>query len=146
MGNICRSPTAEGCFRQHVNQAGVANLFSIDSAGTIAAHCGESADSRAQDAARSNGVDLGNICARQISANDFYEFDYMLAMDSANLTHLTKMRTENAEAKLSLLLPWSDDLQNSDVPDPYYGGVSGFEQVFHMINISTLALFEKLSV
>ena len=144
MGNICRSPTAEGCFRKHLANNDLLNRFEVDSAGTIATHAGEQPDPRSRATASSKGIDLSFIKARQVVAGDFHLFDYIIAMDSDNLNNLKRLQDNNSTAKLSLLLSWDDNTDVSDVPDPYYGGSSGFEDVFNLLDRATLAFIKKI--
>ena len=132
MGNICRSPTAEGVFRRQVISAGLENRIRIDSAGTHSYHVGHAPDLRSQAAAAARGYELGNIRARQIVQQDFAEFDYILAMDEDNLAELKRMVPHEYRAKLGLFMKYSVRQAGSEVPDPYYGGLESFEQVLDM--------------
>ena len=122
MGNICRSPTAEGVFRYHAEQAGLADRLEIDSAGTHAYHVGEPADRRARAAAERRGMSLDGICARRVSAQDYERFDYIIAMDEDNLARLQDGAPEEHGARLHLFLEFANG-SDVEVPDPYYGGV-----------------------
>ncbi|MEM8983087.1 MAG: low molecular weight protein-tyrosine-phosphatase [Pseudomonadota bacterium] len=132
MGNICRSPTAEGVFR-----ARVPNLAAwlIDSAGTHAYHVGEPPDPRSIAAAAERGYDLTPLKARRVADDDYFRFDLIIAMDGDNLANLTARMPDGATAKLALLSDYSanPDLRGRDVPDPYYGGARGFDRVLDMI-------------
>lgn len=139
MGNICRSPTAHAVFRQQVLEAGLADQFEIDSAGTHAYHIGNPADSRATATARQRGIEMGDLRARQTSAADFTHFDYILAMDGDNLHLLKASCPQGEEHRLSLMLEWTAGW-GSEVPDPYYGGDTGFEHVFDMLTDACAAL------
>lgn len=132
MGNICRSPTAEGVFRRQVTAAGLANRIRIDSAGTHDYHIGHAPDLRSQAAAAARGYELGNMTARQITQQDFAGFDYILAMDRDNLTELSRVAPRELGAKLELFMDYSTRRDASEVPDPYYGGPEAFEQVLDM--------------
>lgn len=138
MGNICRSPTAEGAFRQAVTEAKLEDHFYIDSAGTHAYHVGEPPDPRSVDAALKAGIDIRNLRARQLTTSDFVEFDYILAMDSDNLElaqQVAGKAQDNANqklAQLSLFLSFAPDL-GQHVPDPYYGGSQGFQKVIELV-------------
>lgn len=143
MGNICRSPTAEAVFRRIVEEAGLADVIRIDSAGTHAYHVGNPPDRRAQEAARRRGISLAEIRARRIAETDFEEFDYVIAMDRENLSLLTQQAEERFHERLSLLLEHVD-LDVDEVPDPYYGGASGFERVLDLIEGASGPLLEKL--
>ena len=133
MGNICRSPTAEGVFRQRVEQAGLIKQISIDSAGTHSYHVGSRPDARAQKAAEIRGFDLSRLSARRISKNDFLKFDYVLAMDSDNLMDLLSYCPSEMSDKVHLYLDYSKNYAEKDVPDPYYGGKKSFEYVLDLV-------------
>ncbi|MEL6300285.1 MAG: low molecular weight protein-tyrosine-phosphatase [Pseudomonadota bacterium] len=145
MGNICRSPTAEGVFRHLVEQSDLLPEFEIDSAGTHAYHVGDSPDPRSQAKAAEYGVDLSSQRARRVTESDFREFDYILAMDSDNLSALERIRPEDASANLSLLLSHGPDHGYAEVPDPYYGGARGFELVYQLVYDACQGLLQKLS-
>lgn len=136
LGNICRSPTAEGVMRSLIDREGLADEIETDSAGTGAWHVGSAPDARASAAALSRGVTLGGT-ARQVVAGDFEEFDLILAMDGANLRDLQLLaHGEEQEAKVRLLRefdPAAAELVEIDVPDPYYGTPGGFDEVFEMV-------------
>jgi len=132
-GNICRSPTAEGVFRRMVDDAGLANVIEVDSAGTHAYHIGELPDPRSQAAARKRGYDLSSCVARQVKAEDFREFDLILVMDWENLAALQQMCPKIYQHKLMLLMRFSNEFEEATVPDPYYGGPEGFAKVLDYI-------------
>ncbi len=132
LGNICRSPTAEGVFRQRVRAAGLEERIRIDSAGTGDWHVGKAADVRTRRAARRRGYDLDALRARQVCREDFSRFDLILAMDRSNLQNLQAMRPENSPAELDLYLR-RYALAEDEVPDPYYGGEEGFERVLDLL-------------
>jgi protein-tyrosine phosphatase len=132
MGNICRSPTAEGVFRQVWAQHAPACRLEVDSAGTHAYHIGEPPDRRSQAAARSRGIDLSMLRARQVRADDFAAFDLILAMDRDNLRQLQRICPPALRSKLGLFLDFAADLPVDEVPDPYYGGEAGFETVLDL--------------
>lgn len=144
MGNICRSPTAEGVLRQRLIDAGMAHRVIVDSAGTHGYHVGERPDPRAQAAAAARGYDLSRLIARQVSRQDFHDFDLILAMDWANLTHLERMCPPQHQRKLRLFLSYSRRYPNHEVPDPYYGGRDGFEQVLDMVEDAADGLIDRL--
>ncbi len=133
MGNICRSPTAEGVFNHLVNELGTQDRFHLDSAGTHAYHVGESPDSRAQQTARGRGVDLSYIRARKFTANDFEEFDYIMAMDSDNYTILLEACPAEHQHKVKRFLEYAPQREELDVPAPYYCGQRGFDHVFNLV-------------
>jgi protein-tyrosine phosphatase len=147
LGNICRSPTAEGVMRALVEQAGMQERIEIDSAGTGAWHVGSPADARASATARARGVGLESV-ARQVVLDDFEEFDLVLAMDSENLRALTRLASnEEQRARIRLLRefdPASEGEADLDVPDPYYGGERGFEEVFDLVQAACAGLLERI--
>lgn len=144
MGNICRSPTAEGVFRHLVRQEGLDDWVTTDSAGTHAYHIGEQPDHRAQQTARSRGIDLSDLRGRKAIENDFHEFDYVLAMDDDNYRLLEDICPAGFEAKLSLFLDFSNEYSETQVPDPYYGGDQGFEHVFDLVESASKGLLEDI--
>jgi protein-tyrosine phosphatase len=133
MGNICRSPTAEGVFRHTVARAGLAHAIGADSAGTGDWHVGAPPDRRAIQAARRRGYDLTALRARQVVPADFARFDWILAMDRSNLRALESLRPPEYRGHLGLFLQFAPELGVEEVPDPYYGGPEGFEQVLDLI-------------
>jgi protein-tyrosine phosphatase len=133
MGNICRSPTAEGVFRRLHRELAPDLELHIDSAGTHAYHIGEPPDARSQAAAKVRGVDISGHRGRQVQAEDFHDFDYVLAMDAANLRRLQALRPGQSRAELRLLLEYSPEATHREVPDPYYGGTGGFEAVLDLV-------------
>ena len=138
MGNICRSPTAEGVMRQLIADAGLEDVVEVDSAGTGGWHAGEPPDARATEAARRRGVTLEGG-ARQVRPEDFDRFDLIVAMDRENLRDLRAMAPDDgAREKLRLLAP------DQDVPDPYYGGDRGFETVLDMVGAACRELLDEL--
>lgn len=144
MGNICRSPTAEGVFRHVVTRAGLAGSITIDSAGTHAYHVGESPDQRSQAVARERGIDLGRQRARKATPDDFNRFDYVIAMDRHNRRDLEHICPPGRDGRLHLLLDFAPAVGEQDVPDPYYGGPLGFDLVFDMIEDASEGLLEHI--
>jgi len=144
MGNICRSPSAEGVFRHLVNERALEKYINIDSAGTHAYHIGEPPDKRSQMAALRRGVDLSQQVARRFDATDFTTFDYVLAMDHDNLQILTVLCPGGHEHKLSLFLNFAPQLDEDEVPDPYYGGGKGFERVLDLIEAASEGLLADI--
>jgi len=145
MGNICRSPTAEGVFRHLVEERNMSDVIHIDSAGTHAYHVGEPPDSRSQATALSRGVvNLGSQRARKIKWEDFDSFDYVIAMDCSNLEYLKNIKDKSQPAKLHLFMDFANGLDNKEVPDPYYGGENGFEQVFDMVQSASEGLLQHI--
>ena len=143
LGNICRSPTAEAVFRQRLQQAGLAERITVDSAGTGGWHVGKAPDPRTQEAAQRRGYDLSALRGRQVEVADFARFDLLLAMDKANLQHLQRMRPAQAHGELDLYLR-RFQLALDEVPDPYYGGAEGFEQVLDLLEQASDALLNEL--
>jgi protein-tyrosine phosphatase len=144
MGNICRSPTAEGVFRQLVRQQQLEHLIETDSAGTHAYHVGEPPDARAMATAEERGISLDDLRARKVTADDFEIFDYVLAMDASNHAMLSEICPPGAEARLHMLMDFAPDYSERDVPDPYYGGASGFDRVFDMVEEAARGLLEEI--
>ena len=128
LGNICRSPTAEAVFRARAGKSGI----KIDSAGTGAWHAGESPDPRSRAEGERRGYSFAGQAARKVRAQDFHDFDFILAMDASNLSDLKLIQPESGTAQLSLFLP-----DGSDVPDPYYGGPNGFARVVDLIEAAS---------
>lgn len=143
LGNICRSPTAHGVFRHLVEQQGLAHLIEIDSAGTAAYHVGNAPDHRSAAAALQRGYDLSDLRARQAISADFEHYDYILAMDGQNLKDLQDICPANYQGHLGLFLSFVDD-STRDVPDPYYGGASGFDQVLDLVERASDALLQQI--
>lgn len=143
LGNICRSPTAEGVFRRTLEQAGMADAVQIDSCGVGNWHIGKAPDARAQQAALLRGIDLSGLRARQLSEQDFHDFDYVLGMDQDNLRAMRDLKPANSQAHVGLLLDFSGT-PGAEVPDPYYGGDEGFESVLNMIEAASEGLIRHL--
>ena len=132
-GNICRSPTAEGVFRAEVERRGLGDRIRVESAGTHDYHVGEAPDARSVRHAKRRGYDLSALRASQVTREDFERFDYILAMDRGHLRLLKSMAPADARARMGLFLDPSARWKGEDVPDPYYGGPDGFEQVLDMV-------------
>lgn len=144
MGNICRSPTAQGVFAHLVNSEELSDAITIDSAGTYAYHVGESPDERARAAAMKRGIDLGSQRARRVAEPDFLEFDYVLAMDRDNYDELLSICPPGHTDKLRLFLEFAPELGVQEVPDPYYGGITGFERVLDLIEQASRGLLANI--
>jgi len=144
MGNICRSPTAEGVFRHKVAGAGLEDKIHIDSAGTLAYHVGHPPDQRAQKAALKRGVDLSAQRARKVTSQDFEAFDFVVAMDSDNHYGLEAICPPGREDRLHMFLKFAHNSAETDVPDPYYGGGNGFEIVLDLIEDASEGLLQHL--
>ena len=143
LGNICRSPTAEGVLRKQISERGLENLFEIDSAGTGDWHLGHPPDKRAIEAALARGIDLSPLRARQITARDMLYYDTIIAMDNQNLVRLKSLAPVDQQYKVRLLLQYGNS-ENREVPDPYYGGDHGFDLVLDLIEASCRELLDKL--
>ncbi len=144
LGNICRSPTAEAVFRHHVRDAGLEQRIHIDSAGTSDYHQGYPPDERARIAAGRRGYEMAGLRARQVSAGDFHEFHYLLAMDRANLEDLRRLAPREHLVKARLFMDFSGAYRGREVPDPYYGGAQGFERVLDMLEDGARGLLAEL--
>lgn len=133
LGNICRSPTAHGIFESLIEREGLQSQVDVDSAGTGGWHVGEAPDRRAAAAARERGYRLDHLRARQATPSDFLAFDYVLAMDQANLQALDAITPEDARTRARLFLEFGRNHDEREVPDPYYGGAGGFERVLDLV-------------
>ena len=143
MGNICRSPTAQGVFESLIAEARLEDYVVIDSAGTHAYHVGKQPDRRATQAASLRGIDLTTQTARRVEPGDFVSFDYVLAMDSSNLDDLLSICPAEHQKKVRLFLDFADS-STSEVPDPYYGGSQGFERVLDLVEEGARGLLNDL--
>lgn len=146
MGNICRSPTAEGVFAAQVKGKNLEQLIEVDSAGTHAYHIGQGPDERSRSAALKRGIDLSALRARRAVAADFDYFDYVLAMDRDNYQRLEAICPPGAEYKLHLFMSFAPNLEHEEVPDPYYGGPMGFERVLDMIEHAAEGLLQEIQL
>ncbi|MCE8015674.1 low molecular weight phosphotyrosine protein phosphatase [Halomonas sp. MCCC 1A17488] len=144
LGNICRSPTAEGVFRRELEAAGLAHRVEVDSCGIGDWHVGRAPDPRSADAARRRGIDLSELRARQLAADDFTRFDYLLAMDHDNLAALRAQCPGGCRAHIGLFLDFAGHIDRA-VPDPYYGGEGGFEEVLDLIESASRGLVEEIA-
>lgn len=144
LGNICRSPLAEGVFRELVSGQGLEGEFYIDSAGTGAYHAGEAPDPRSVAVAEVHDVRLAGL-ARQVTPRDLENFDWVVAMDDDNRRSLRSLHTEGAGARIVLMRDFDSEGAGGDVPDPYYGGADGFGQVYDIVNRSCRGLLEELT-
>jgi protein-tyrosine phosphatase len=142
MGNICRSPLAEGIARFHARRAGIDIGF--DSAGTHGYHVGDAADPRARALARRRGMPIDELRARQVESADFRRFDLILVADATNLAAMQRLRPDGARAQLARLLEWAGVEERVDVPDPYYGDAQDFERVFDLIDAAMPALLRRV--
>jgi protein-tyrosine phosphatase len=144
LGNICRSPIAEGVFAHVANEAGHGDRFILDSAGTAAWHVGDPPDPYAQAAAAVMGIDLSNLRSRQVRLQDFAEFDLILAMDSQNQSELLRLAPQGSKQKVRLFLDDVSEFSTREVPDPYNGGAEGFALALDMIEVGSRALLNRL--
>ncbi len=144
MGNICRSPTAQGVFGKLLEETGLSDAVIIDSAGTHAYHTGSLPDPRACDAASSRSIDLTGQRARRVESEDFASFDYVIAMDKENLESLRERCPPAYKERLHLMMSFAPQATVSEVPDPYYGGRSGFDRVFEMLESASRGLLVYL--
>jgi protein-tyrosine phosphatase len=143
LGNICRSPTAEGVLRALGAREFPELALEVDSAGTANYHVGEPPDRRTVAAARRRGYDLAPLRARQVADSDFWRFDYVLAMDHANLAELERHR-DSATARIALFLEFAPECGSAEVPDPYYGGVEDFEHVLDLCELGARGLLRHM--
>lgn len=149
MGNICRSPTAEGVFRHKLNQAGhrdgyLENIF-IDSAGTGAWHVGEPPDERSRKTSLKYGVSLDDLRARKVTRQDFTDYDYILGMDRENISHMKSICPPDLHHKISLLMEHAENCPGiTEVPDPYSGGMEGFDRVYDIIDRGSSGFLEYI--
>jgi protein-tyrosine phosphatase len=144
-GNICRSPTAEGIFLHKVARAGLSHLIEVDSAGTHGYHIGEAPDERSVKHAGRRGYDLSALRARRFAKDDFHRFDLVLAMDAGHHEHLSRLMQPSNGHKLKMMLEYSPRFRSQrEVPDPYYGGPEGFEQVLDMLEDAADGLLREL--
>ena len=146
LGNICRSPAAEGIFKKKIKERDLENLFVVDSAGTGGWHVGNLADRRMREAALSRGIELTSR-SRKIDNNDLYEFDHILVMDKDNLNAVKSLIKDNTypiNSKIKLILSYSKKSQLDEVPDPYYGGQNGFENVLDLLDDAIDELIDSL--
>ncbi|MGQ0801005.1 MAG: low molecular weight protein-tyrosine-phosphatase [Pseudomarimonas sp.] len=142
MGNICRSPLAEGIMRAAFAAAGL--RIEVDSAGTLGYHAGEAADPRARAVAKQRGIPIDDLRARQLCIEDFHRFDLILAADSQNLAELKRLQPSDARAQVALLLDWAGAASTGQVPDPYYGDRRDFERVFDLLSNASHGLVARL--
>lgn len=143
LGNICRSPMAEGLLLAKIGAEGINDRFEVDSAGTADYHVGALPDERMRNTARENGIELISR-ARQIKIDDLYYYDHILAMDGSNQRNIYALTNDEFPAKIELMRTYDPENPGSDVPDPYYGGRKGFNQVFNIIDKSVSSFFTKI--
>lgn len=144
LGNICRSPTAEGVFRAIALREAPDLTLQVDSAGTAAYHVGQAPDPRTRAAALRRGYDLSPLRARVVEPPDFERFDLILAMDRENLSDLQRRAPRSARERVRLFLEFAPELGTTDVPDPYYGGSNGFEEVLDLVETASRGLLRHV--
>lgn len=144
MGNICRSPAAESVVRAMIREAGLSAFVEVDSAGTHAYHEGEPPDLRVGKVAAKRAYDLRGMRARRINEEDFTRFDRILAMDRQNLAFLYRQCPPDLHGKLGLFMEFASGAEEGEIPDPYYGGTEGFEQVFNLCELAGKGLVEAV--
>ena len=144
LGNICRSPMAEGAFRRVAEKEGLLDRFEIDSAGLGSWHIGQAPDTRAQEAAAGRGIDISTQSARQVSRADFARFDLLLAMDGMNHAELLELAPADARHKIRYFLDFAPHAGTREVPDPFYGGSEGFDQALDLIEAAARGLLADL--
>jgi protein-tyrosine phosphatase len=144
MGNICRSPSAEGVFRQLIAVRAPHLSVEIDSAGTHGYHVGDPPDRRAVSAALRRGIDLSGLRARRVEAGDFERFDLILAMDEDNLNELRQLAPAHARERIRLVMEYAPNAASRAVPDPYYGGAQGFEAVLDLLEEAAEGLLAEI--
>ena len=142
MGNICRSPTAEAVFKHKMNANGLS--LNIDSAGTLGAHAKQKPDHRAEKAGVARGYSFKGIKARKVTADDFTKFDLILAMDNDNVSELKKVAPVALRHKIHLMLDFADSHEETQVPDPYYGGAKGFDYVLDLVEAASDGLLAEI--
>jgi protein-tyrosine phosphatase len=145
LGNICRSPTAQAVFTHKIHEAGVQDAILVDSAGTAGYHTGEAPDDRACEFAARRGYLMSELRARKVCVEDFDRFDFIIAMDYANLNNLQQLKPENTKAQVKLMLSYVNSV-TEEVPDPYYGGNQGFDTVLDLLEDASDALLDSLQL
>lgn len=145
LGNICRSPIAEGLFRHIAVKAGVFDDFTIDSAGLGSWHLGQPPDRRAQDALASRGIDISDLRARQVGPEDFERFDLIVAMDRSNRAGLIKLAPKDKLDKIRLFMSCAPNLSVQDIPDPFFGDKDGFDYVVQLVDAASRGLLRGLT-
>jgi protein-tyrosine phosphatase len=143
LGNICRSPAAEGVFRHLVEQAGLQGAIQIDSCGTAAHHAGEPADTRMQTHAKDRGYELTSI-ARGLERSDLEEFDYIITMDNSNYNNVVALTADDIKYKIKKMMDFATHHPHDQIPDPYYGGSEGFELVLDLLEDACQGLLEDI--
>ncbi|KRG70997.1 low molecular weight protein-tyrosine-phosphatase [Pseudoxanthomonas dokdonensis] len=145
LGNICRSPMAEGALRAHIQRSHLRDRVEIDSAGTGDWHAGQAPDRRAVACARSHGVDISDLRARQLRPSDFHDFDWLLCADQQNLKDVRRLAPAGTAHKVVLLLDWAGVLADGAIPDPYTGQAEDFQHVWRLVDSAASAAVARLS-
>ena len=143
MGNICRSPTAHGVFQSKVDALGLGEKILVDSAGTHSYHIGSAPDMRSQTIAQTRGIDLEELSARRFSTEDFFKFDYLIGMDHSNVADMLAIKPDNTDARVNLMLDYSNNFEQQEIPDPYFSN-DGFDLVFDMIDDAADGLLREI--
>ncbi len=144
LGNICRSPLAEGVFVAEVDKRGLSQAFHVDSCGTGGWHVGEAPDGRSVEVAAANGIDISHQRSRKLTVADFAHFDWIIAMDRANERDILQRCPAGSKARIQHFMHWVPDTESADVPDPYYGGPGGFDHVFELLRSGMPALLDTI--
>lgn len=144
LGNICRSPTAHAVFQSMVDSEGLSQHILVDSAGTGDWHLGHAPDQRTTAVAAQRGYDMSELRSRLVEIEDFDQFDYIVAMDNENLRNLEVMRPANYQGQLGLFLDYSQQIEQTEVPDPYYGGDNGFALVLDLVEEASAGLLAHI--
>ena len=144
MGNICRSPSAEGFFARALENSQYREQVSIDSAGTHSYHVGHAPDSRAVETAAGFGVDITHLRARKVSESDFHQFDMIIAMDHSNYADLQSIQPPGSPASLEMMMQYHPEATPGEVPDPYYGGMHGFTYMCELLEAASAGLLEEV--
>ena len=144
MGNICRSPSAEGFFITALQESDCKNRVSTDSAGTHGYHVGHTPDSRAVETASKFGVDISDLRARKVSVSDFGDYDLIIAMDRDNFHDLQRIQPKSSKADLRMMMQYHPESQPEEVPDPYYGGMDGFNYMCELLDSATRGLLNDI--
>lgn len=148
MGNICRSPAAEGFFARHLDESRIKELVSIDSAATHSYHIGSAPDPRAIQTGVQYDVHIGHLRVRKVTAADFHDYDLIIAMDQHNVANLQALRPTDSTAEIKLMMAFHPDYtaqgQSDEVPDPYYGGMDGFIHMYELLELATAGLLKDV--
>ena len=146
MGNICRSPSAEGFFLKALNRSDISSHIATDSAGTHGYHVGHSPDARAVETARKFDVDISQLRARKVRVADFEDYDLIIAMDHDNFENLRQIQPPGSKAELKMMMEYHPDEQLKEVPDPYYGGMDGFHYMCELLEAATTNLLKDIDL